>query len=266
MSYEQTLSANALFHYTKTSDSLESILRNEFYPRYCLENLAAVVPDIKGKKSRERLEIAIPMVSFCDIPLSQIKKHVDSYGHYALGLTKEWGIKNKICPVLYTYNHSELSNRLKILFVKGIEDSDKNKLLDNLLEWLSLIKFVKPYEGYLRKGGKYGKKRTRFYDEREWRFCPNIRKVDQPNTDILPFILSKEEFLKIDQTQKLNKILEKYKLSFEPKDIKYIIINKEDEILEMVDKLMTIKSKYTESDRKVLTTRIIPIKHISEDF
>ena len=89
------LSANTLFHFTKTHENILSILENEFYPNYSLEDWKP----LSGKTH----PIAIPMVSFCDIPLSQISNHTKHYGNYALGLKKEWGIKNKINPVLYTY-------------------------------------------------------------------------------------------------------------------------------------------------------------------
>ncbi len=62
------------------------------------------------------LEKAIPMVCFCDLPLSQIRKHTKTYGEYALGLSKEWAIKKQINPVLYTYPNSDLSEKLKNLY------------------------------------------------------------------------------------------------------------------------------------------------------
>ncbi|MGP8217720.1 MAG: hypothetical protein ACLQQ4_19275 [Bacteroidia bacterium] len=54
-----TISANTLFHFTPTADILISILKYEFYPRFCLENF------IVGTKP---IEVAFPMVCFCDIP------------------------------------------------------------------------------------------------------------------------------------------------------------------------------------------------------
>jgi len=78
--------------------------------------------------------------------------------------------------------------------------------------------------------------------------------------------MKREDFLNPDTIQHANKMLQRHKLSFEPKDIKYIIVDKENEIEGMVDKLMMIKDKYKLSERKVLGTRIISIKHISEDF
>ncbi|PIU57160.1 MAG: hypothetical protein COS88_01980 [Chloroflexi bacterium CG07_land_8_20_14_0_80_51_10] len=58
-----TLSADTLFHFTKSQDDLISILTNEFEPRYCIENL--------GFQTENQENLAIPMVCFCDLPLSQ---------------------------------------------------------------------------------------------------------------------------------------------------------------------------------------------------
>lgn len=77
------LSANTLFHFTNNIDNIINILTNEFSPRYCMESF-----EFLGGCD---LEIAIPMVCFCDIPLSQIKNHIENYGGYAIGLSKEWG-------------------------------------------------------------------------------------------------------------------------------------------------------------------------------
>ena len=73
------ISANTLFHFTRDMDTLLSILRSKFYPRLCLEQ--KIVPTLD-------LRLAIPMVCFCDIPLSQISEHTEMYGEYAIGIKK----------------------------------------------------------------------------------------------------------------------------------------------------------------------------------
>jgi hypothetical protein len=270
MNNKYTLSANTLFHFTASSKNLESILKNEFHPRYCLENWNLVMPDILGQSTKDRLEIAVPMVSFCDIPLSQISKHVGYYGHYAIGLTKEWGMKNNICPVLYTYNKSQLANSVKNFFAITIKTATTSKekiFTNNLNEWIKFIKFIKPYEGYLWRDSQYLKDQIKFYDEREWRFCPDIPLSEENEKKEFICFLNKEEFLNHDSIQSANRMIEKFKLSFEPKDVKYIIVDKENEILDMVNKIIQIKQqKYSHADLQVLTTRIISMEHIFEDF
>lgn len=45
------------------------------------------------KKSRTKLLMhhtkSLPMICFCDMPLSNISDHVEVYGHYAIGFNKK---------------------------------------------------------------------------------------------------------------------------------------------------------------------------------
>jgi hypothetical protein len=56
------------------------------------------------------------------------------------------------------------------------------------------------------------------------------------------------------------------RLSFDPDDIKYIIVSKEEEILPMIKNLEKIKEKYDNDTVQRLTSRIISAEHIRADF
>ena len=57
------------------------------------------------------------------------------------------------------------------------------------------------------------------------------------------------------------------RLSFVPNDIKFIIVKKEQEILPMLDKEINIKrDKFSYKDVQLLTTRIISMESIKENF
>ena len=64
------LSSNTLFHFTKW-ENLIGILQNDFYPKFSLEKFSF--------KNNYTHQFVIPMISFCDMPLSQIKLHVNRY-------------------------------------------------------------------------------------------------------------------------------------------------------------------------------------------
>ena len=98
------ISANALFHFTNTRGNLISILENEFRPHYSLEDYSIILPT---ERQDINMRFAIPMVSFCDIPISHSKTHRTTYGQYGIGLSKEWGQKNGVSPVLYVYHGSK---------------------------------------------------------------------------------------------------------------------------------------------------------------
>lgn len=77
------LSANTLFHFTSSLDNLINVLTNEFHPNFCLENLNVLL-------ELPIPEMAIPMLSFCDIPLSQTGFHLSVYGDCGIGMSKSW--------------------------------------------------------------------------------------------------------------------------------------------------------------------------------
>lgn len=205
------------------------------------------------------------MVCFCDIPLAQVNKHISIYGHYAIGLNKDWGIRNRISPVHYVYKNSATSQYLKTA-IKIIRMRN-NKLLRNEISedkglfgnLMDAAKFLKPYNGLLKRDEKSRARRVRFYDEREWRFMPRIKKSDGPPKAITEGCFSDNEF-----KAEVNKKLETYRLLFEPSDIKYIIVANIDEVHEMTKKVEEI---YKEKEKIThLIREIISIQEIREDF
>jgi len=64
-------SLNSVIHYTDTFAQLSGIIEEKFKVKYYLEKVIGT-------------EVAFPMVSFCDIPLSQISHHASTYGDYGI--------------------------------------------------------------------------------------------------------------------------------------------------------------------------------------
>ena len=87
-----SLSTNSVIHYTDSLSNIKGILKNGFRIKYCLETFISKESYFSG---------AFAMVSFCDIPLSETKNHIKSYGGYGIGLSKEWATENGMNPVLY---------------------------------------------------------------------------------------------------------------------------------------------------------------------
>lgn len=88
--------SHTLFHFTKSSKVLKLILKNGFWPRYCLEDVSWM-----GMDAEDAEYVAFPAVCFCDIPLSRIDEHVAFYGAFGIGLRKEWAVINNLNPILY---------------------------------------------------------------------------------------------------------------------------------------------------------------------
>lgn len=160
------LSASSLFHFTSDKASLFGILEQNFKVYACKESI------VFGKGVNE---IRVPMVSFCDIPLSQIKDHISKYGKYGIGLTKEWGIRNGLNPVLYLSKGSNVSlSYLRALshFVQG-DVNNTPELTGEQKLLLDVVRYIKNYEGRLERKGSTIES-YRYSDEREWRYAPPI--------------------------------------------------------------------------------------------
>lgn len=238
------LSSNTLFHFTNKYDHLINIIENNFRPHYALEDFNTI---FRGKDV-DYLKLAIPMVSFCDIPLSQIAEHLSTYGCYGIGLTKEWGKRNGITPILYTYPESLFAGFLIKMQknTQGLKDHEREFLYD-------MHRFIKRHTGPLWR--PYGTKEdVVFYNEREWRYIPSEHK----------YLLEEKDFLNESERKKYNEdVSSRYSIAFVPADIRYLIVSTEDEILSLIKHL---ESKFSGEELTILTTRIITAERIREDL
>lgn len=188
----------------------------------------------------ENHEVKILMVSFSNVALFEAKSQVN-YGEYALGLTKEWGIKNELEPVIYTYEKSITGNT----FMENVHISgqmatlypnikDFTMLLDNSI---NNLQYLKQYVVKNRNGKEFIA-----YNDREWRY---VHKHDKYNS-----LIFKESFL----NRKPNPDYEKYKsyvkpytkkavLNFELEDLKFIIVKNKKQKKTIINILAT---KFTE--------------------
>ncbi len=274
-----TISSNTLFHFTESIDHIISILKKDFRPNLSLEDLSCL-----GLKSK----LAIPMVSFCDIPLSQTLLHMKHYGCYGIGLSKSWGKNHGINPVLYTYQDSPLAASIcKSLawtyarYLKTKPDPGFQELLEMWAQiaaiarkespnsplfslWDQLLRiqcFVKPYEGPLGRGDQ-PIQNVRFYDEREWRFVPDFGK------DLIKYLLIEGDYNDEPiRRERNNEIQKQSQIPFTSTDIKYLIVSCEEEILPMIKKIEEIAgSRYSHDEMKIFNSKIITADQIATDF
>jgi hypothetical protein len=272
MGTEISLSSNTLFHFTDKAENLINILFEGFKPRFCLEQFTSF-DLIFGPKFRKEIlkddnwEEAIPMTCFCDLPISLIASHLEFYGSYGIGLSKEWGINNGLTPITYIHDNSiqiKYLHEIASIVWKSRKDykPQPGKVTPTTFIF-ELGGFFKPYAGEIWRLNRYVTKR--FYDEREWRHVPLLN----PNGEIEfseDYRLSKSEFLNELKRAKANKYLgENHSLKFEMKDIKYLIIKSDDQaeaMTEAINSLETISSK----EKTILITKIISSEQIKNDF
>lgn len=246
-----TISSRSLFHFTRKLEYLIQILEYEFRPRYYPEKLT-INSGIENFR-------AIPMVCFCDIPLSQVKNHIETYGEYGIGLSEAWVFKGKLNPVLYLKTDSTVAkNLIEILNAFQDQAFAKSAKLENAkYGFLKLIRNIKNYKGDFERDGRTFT--VKFYDEREWRYTPET-------SSGIDFWLEKEKYEDPIILAEANAKVGQLKLQFNPEDIKYIIVKNEGEIKAMITALNSMKSKFSLDEVEILTTRILTSEQIKNDF
>jgi len=245
------LSSNSLIHFTDQKDALKGILEDNFKIFNCMETL---------KVGSVEIPYIVPMVSFCDIPLSEIKNHIERYGNYGIGMTKDWANRQGLNPVLYMAQTSMLSES----YVKAwnsLVDSviDINQLTHEQNGLADVLRYTKNYEADLKRKNTLEEK-YRFSDEREWRYVPPF------TTDCIP-MAGIDWYMTEDNKYNTDSKLVDLRLDFNPEDIKYIIIADDSEISEFIDHLRRAKGKkYSLNEIERLTTRILTVEQIKSDI
>lgn len=245
------LSSNTIIHFTNTKEKLTGILTNNFKINYCKEDIIL---------DNSSFTFFVPMVSFCDIPLSEVKNHINKYGAYGIGLTKEWAERNRLNPVFYIEKNSDLSTSYLRTYTEYVVPKKLvQELSDNEKCIVDILRYIKNYQNDLIRGGDIIKD-YRFSDEREWRYVPNF------NHECI-MMLAAEDYNTKEKKEVYNKGLKDLALTFEPNDIKYIIIETDTEISEFVELLRNAKGKtYTYHDIERLMTRILTTEQIVSDI
>lgn len=235
------ISSNTLFHFTKEYRYLKQIIEQGLWPRYCVE------------KKWNGKDFAIPMLCFCYIPLSQVKEHIDEengYGCYGIGVSKVFAKDYKITPVTYLFQNSFLMNKI-YYFLSNFNTPSISRKEMPIEEFI--LYYIKKVSGY-NSENEFCRK---FYNEREWRYIPDISK--NIHLEILP-----DDYIEKDIVNDYSKRTEALRLSLNPEDIVYIIVKEEGEIGKMIKLL---QKKYAGNKKlEQLYSRIITVKQILEDF
>ena len=193
------------------------------------------------------------MSCFCDIPLSRIQTHSAFYGDYGNGLTKKWGLGNKLSPVVYAPPDAHSIQLLKYLLGqwKRCPASQVHKKEELRKHVYRLWSSIKPLSGKMIVAGSPVEKE--FYQESEWRYVPESKTM-----------LRREAFDKAIDKQ--NRALEKFALKFSPSDIRYLLVKSEHEVPKLVDFINTHLGMHPHNDIKLLQTRIFSLDSLAVDM
>ena len=243
------ISTNSIIHYTKKLDTLKMILKEGFKIKYCVESLI-----IENKA----MHSCHPMISFCDIPLSESSKHFNAYGSYGIGLSKKWANSLGTNPVLYLENNSIIGKSIYDQFVYYLDHSEK--LSDEQKLHIRQIKaHTKNYSGPLKRN-KVDDPNYKFYDEREWRFIPREEEIGKQMIAV-----RKSSYTSDKDTW--NGKIDSYRYEFKANEISYLIVKNDKEIVELINFLRAeFASKCTARELDVLFSKICSIEQIGNDY
>lgn len=239
-----------LFHFTKSIEVLKSILKNGFYPRFSLE-------DIAWLGSSQDDAVAFPVICFCDIPLSRITEHVNFYGQYGIGMKQDWGAANGLNPIVYVSQTSHFASILRRASSSAVTAHNADKNPDHLDNFRRLVGFCKPLVGQMTVQGEVVSKA--FYQESEWRFLASHKFV--------PKYLKKEAFQDHAARDKANVLANEFaSLSFTPQDVKYLFVQSDADIPELVNFINVELGNFPQRDVQTLLTRIVSQEMIVNDI
>lgn len=247
----------------------------------------------------------IPMVSFCDIPVSSIRSHLDHYGYdgknskiaYGIGLTKSWGLTNELNPVLYLIPGSQIAhsfiNRCKTGSKYHQKESEKMKIpgrygmenyyppipmnlsngsikdnKENLYPYESL--FLKPLGEINLDKPNIPAERISFVDEKEWRYVPNDASIISGRELFHSSHNSQYYQSIVTNADKAKEEAPRYEnLKFEVDDITHIVVGVNDEIPELQKHLKAeFKEKRGVSDDQLhlLYSKVTSFETLQRDF
>ena len=144
-----SLYPTTLFHFTNR-EALYQILSGDFKVSYAREKIIGPT---------QVREFAVPMVSFCDLKLSELKYFLQ-YGKFGIGLSKTWANNNSLNPVMYMNKYCQLMDNF-ITGLNGIYNhmgfvenprqfNSLNKSYSNIMD---TYRYIKNYEGELWRYG-----------------------------------------------------------------------------------------------------------------
>ncbi|WP_373523651.1 abortive infection system antitoxin AbiGi family protein [Aquiflexum sp.] len=253
--------ASSLFHFTGDHLNILKILEGKsLRASFNIETVQDFFPNKKF--------IATPMVCFCDIPLKFISRdHTKRYGSYGIGFKKDWGIKNKVSPILYRLEQSGFSNSFlnssfelntiieRLEGLKMLYGESDSEILD--IQYMvgalhshseNMAGFIKSYEELYK-----GQNRNNYID-REWRWVHERTKKEFHDKD--------DE----DYRKRLNIKYHKNPdyLFFEIDDLNYLVVKEKKDIDLMMDKIR--KLSLSEVEKFALVQKIIDIDSINSDM
>jgi len=249
------VSSNTLFHFTDSIENLKGILNEGFRVNYCRETFSL---NSNFPKVSNFWKVYVPMVSFCDIPLSEIRPHVEKYKAVCgIGLSKEWGLRQGLNPVLYTQKDSLLTEHIIDFYFHNFEqfstDFGNASSSEMYRKFWYILCHTKNYKGVIRHNGIETENLP--YNEKEWRYVPT-------DAQLLNAGINHDLILPTPAETEMRRKVREIKLTFEPEDIKYILLADKRMAKEM---FVFLHNKFGSKAHRLMAN-IFTLKQIYNDY
>lgn len=254
------LSSNALFHFTRKLEFLLEVIKNGYFSsRYVKEDVEYLNLMFDSRKASR---VALPMLCFCDIKLHELKHHVNKYGKFGIGISKEWAIKNNIDPIHYRNPKSKNTTLYSGALNKAIENNEDNIFGDELITQLA---FSKPLFG---KMNDMDGKITNFHDEQEWRYVPNFD--DSDNDNLLSFIddVNDSNLMNEFSLGKLSNSLKEYRqscLEIDWNEVRYIFVKSSNDSKVVIQAIID-KNDLSMDQKLMMISKVVIVNELEEDW
>lgn len=256
-----------LYHATSDFERLCKILVEGFRPQFCHEEIEANLSEAEIKEATENyrpvsipgmkeqsdypfntnlIAAYFPMISFCSTPLNDAICRMKSYGQYGIALSRNWGIKNRLNPVVYMEPNSELTRSFvkSFYWIRKYRPSDINFSISDhglgekyiaIRSLVGTFAYAKNFYGPLYRKGEMISEQYPFGYEREWRLWTSH--------DNLPRFVYASEFrenlsLKEDLNSKVDNLVR-----FSADDIESVVVGEESDVGKIKKLLKTLGAK-----------------------
>lgn len=278
------INASSLLHFTNSMDALKGILEKGFRFSYCCEKVSSTInmnelhpegANFFRPSPHINSHIAIPMICFCDIPLTRAKSHSILYGNFIVGVDKAMAITvfgDNINPVMYQTSQT-IGLALHDLSVIKATIDNVDGCYNYKRSLNQLIGNTKPYNGTVN-GKDYC-----FYNEREWRI---LIPYDYSEDTKWYWNLSEEDFTV--KRGEINKMLHSSEYAYRGfttdidneedfmQFITHIVVDTEANIPELVEFILNEEQplfgyqRVSKRIRNFLVSRITSFERIENDY
>lgn len=245
--------SKTLFHFTRDKETFYSILENGLKFTY------------NEERYKDVFHYALPMICFCDMPLTMIGEHTKKYGTFGIGFNKRkmanhyWKLLN---PVNYIFSKNLLEGAESLLEIakkKCNEEDEESKKLYKLAT--NLLAFMKPYAN--------PKNKQVFYDESEWRLIV-LDKSHIEGFKPINWFWNEEEYLKFKEEHKNPMDTHLPIFNFSPEEVQFILVDKNISRFTITDKILNMKTfggnKIDEYQRYELLTKVVFLDEIKDNY